>query len=87
MWKDGAVRKKIDVHENEVGKLLKGPEMRAVVSQGVRAIAAAAGPGMVAAVTVNRTRVRGTVTTATMEARTRQARSQALTRAIDAGRQ
>lgn len=79
--------RKIKVNEREVGRLMKGPEMHAMISRGVRAIAAAGGPGMTAAVTVNRTRVRGTVTTTTMQARARQARSQALTRAIDAGRQ
>lgn len=79
--------RKTKVNEKEVGKLMKGPQMQALIGSSVRAIAAAAGPGMTASVTVNRSRARGTVITSTPAARARQARSQALTRAIDAGRQ
>lgn len=78
--------KKTKVDAREVGRVMKGPEMQALIGRQTRAIAAAAGPGMVASVIVGRTRVRGSVITSTQEARENQARNQALTRAIDAGR-
>lgn len=49
-------------------------------------IEAAAGEGMEGSVEVGRTRVRGSVITATYEAMQAEARGRALTRAIDAGR-
>lgn len=70
-----------------VGKLLRGAEMEAIIGRSVRAIAEAGGPGMEASVVQGRTRVRGSVITATQGAREAEARSRALTRAIDAGRQ
>lgn len=78
--------KKPKVNADEVGRILKGPEMFALVSRQTRAIAAAAGPGMEASTIVGRSRVRGSVITSTQQARENQARDQALTRAIDAGR-
>lgn len=67
--------------------LLQSPEIQGDLKRRADAIAAAAGPGMVAsAVQVTGKRSRVSVHTDTFEARKAEAVDRALTRAIDAGR-
>lgn len=77
---------KVKIDPAAVGKLLKSPEVGELIGRSTRAIAAAAGPGMEANTHLGATRWRGSVITATQEAREAQARDQALMRALDAGR-
>jgi len=66
--------------------LLRSVEVQADLRRRSRAIAAAAGEGMLSEVTVGSNRARGQVVTATTEARVREAKDKALTRSLDAGR-
>lgn len=67
--------------------LLQGAEVQADLERRARAIASAAGPGMVAEnVRLSGKRSRVTVRTGTTEARRAEAEHRALTQAIDAGR-
>lgn len=77
---------RVRVSAKVVGGILKGKKMEADITRRISRIQAAAGPGMEASVIVGRNRVRGSVITATDEARTAEATSRSLTRAIDAGR-
>ena len=79
-------RKKIAIETDEVRDLLRSPEVVADLQRRTRNIAAAAGPGFTASVVVGRNRARGSVITSTQEARMAEARTRALTRALDAGR-
>lgn len=79
-------RKKVDIQEDQVRKLLRGPEVFNDIRRRVNAIAAAAGPGFQASVVVGRNRVRGSVITTNQRSRLAEARNRALTRALDAGR-
>jgi hypothetical protein len=69
-----------------IGKLLESPEVRADLKRRTDRIAAAAGQGFEASVEVGRNRARGSVITATPEARSAEARDHVLLRALDAGR-
>jgi tRNA A37 threonylcarbamoyltransferase TsaD len=69
-----------------IAELLKSPAVQQDLRRRADRIAAAAGPGMEASVRVGRTRARGSVITATAQARDNEARNRALTRALDAGR-
>lgn len=62
------------------------PGVLADLERRARAIAAAAGPGMVVRTSVGPNRARAAVITATLRARRGQAKDKRLTRAIDAGR-
>mgnify|MGYP007112202787 CR=1 FL=1 len=66
--------------------VLQSAEVQADLRRRTRAIASAAGPGMVSEVEVGPNRARGEVRTATSAARKREAESKALTRSLDAGR-
>ncbi|UXE04748.1 hypothetical protein QEH44_gp11 [Arthrobacter phage Shambre1] len=79
-------KRKTKTNADAIGKLLKSPAVVADIARRTRAIAAAAGPGMQPSVVVGRTRARGSVITATQEARLAEARTRALTKALDAGR-
>jgi hypothetical protein len=69
-----------------VRKILKSPEVRAEVSRRAHNIAKAAGEGMEVSVRDGTNRVRGTVITATTEARVAEATHRKLSRSFDAGR-
>ena len=69
-----------------IAELLKSPAVQQDLRRRADRIAAAAGPGMEASVQVGRTRARGSVITATKQARDNEARNRALSRALDAGR-
>ena len=70
-----------------VGELLRSPEVRADLTRRARNIAAAAGPGKWNVHDeTGRSRARAAVVTGDFEARRNEARTRALTRAIDAGR-
>jgi hypothetical protein len=79
-------RRKTRMNPDEVGKLLKSPEVVRDLRRRVNNIAAAAGPGFLASVVVGRHRARGSVITATQQARAAEARNRALTKALDRGR-
>jgi hypothetical protein len=78
--------RKVKLNPDQVGRLLKSPEVRADITRRVRNIAAAAGPGFLATVVVGRSRIHGSVITATQQARMAEARNRALTKALDRGR-
>lgn len=80
----GSIR--IVVNPEGVKALLKSQEVQNMLQQRVNKIAAAAGPGMQASVRVGRTRARGSVITATQEAREAEANDRMLTKSLDAGR-
>lgn len=77
---------KLKLNPKGVEALLKSQGVQADLRRRTEAIAAAAGDGMEPVVEVGRNRARGVVITATYEARRRQAKDRALTRAIDSGR-
>lgn len=76
----------VDVLSKGAIQILKSNGVYNDIDKRTRAIAAAGGPGMVARVRYGKTRVRGTVTTATRAARRAEAKNQALSRAINQGR-
>jgi hypothetical protein len=69
-----------------IAKLLKSPEVVRDLERRTARIAAAAGKGFEASVEVGAHRARGSVITATREAREAEATHHALLRALDAGR-
>lgn len=70
----------------DIGKMLRSPEVQRELARRADAIAKAAGPGMRANVYQGQDRARARVWTGTVEARKAEAEDRALTRAIDAGR-
>jgi hypothetical protein len=78
---------KIEINREGVRALLTGPEAQADMVRRARRIAAAAGEGNEAQDDgPGKNRARAVVVTATPEARAAEARTRALTRAVDAGR-
>ncbi len=77
---------KIVVHKRPLVALLKGPEIKRLIDAKTTRIAATAGPGMETDGAVGRNRYRGSVRTATFEARKAEASNRALSKALDAGR-
>lgn len=77
---------RIEMNRKGVEELLKSPEVQGDLKRRADAIAAAAGPGMEARVSVGKSRARATVITADFEAILAEATRKDLTRAIDAGR-
>lgn len=67
-------------------EIRRSPEMVADLERRTNAIAAVAGEGMEPSVIQGRTRARGSVITATAEARRNNAETNALIRGLDAGR-
>lgn len=78
---------KITINRKGIGQLLKSPEAVNELRRRARNVAAAAGPGQwnVRAEYDNK-RARAAVVTGDLEARRNEAKTRALTRAIDAGR-
>lgn len=77
---------RVQLNRGNVRKLLRSEEVQANLKARADRIAAAAGPGMEAGVTVGPNRARTSVITATPEAMLAEATDRKLTRAIDAGR-
>lgn len=77
---------KLKINNAGVQALLKSPGVRADIERRVQQIAAAAGDGMEASVEDGPKRVRGSVITATTDARVAEATNRSLTAALDAGR-
>lgn len=77
---------RIEMNSTGIQAVLKSQEVQDLLAERAERVAAAAGAGMEASVRVGRTRARGSVITATRQARESEAASRALTRAIDAGR-
>lgn len=77
---------KLKINNAGVQALLKSPGVRADIQRRCQQIAAAAGDGMEASVEDGPKRVRGSVITATTDARIAEATNRALTAALDAGR-
>lgn len=75
----------IKVDRRALQRILKDPKVFGLERR-TRAIARSAGPGMESSVVIGRSRARGSVITATFEARHAEARDRALTRALSAGR-
>ena len=84
---------RVEVHEAELGKLKRSPEMVSLLRRITDAIAAGTGPtmvpgtDMVAGVDRNPSGARGYVFTATAHAMRGEAKDRRLTRALEAGRQ
>lgn len=81
-----AKKPKVDVTDAGAQDVLKQRGVQRDIERRLRNIAAAAGPGHEVRVKLGKTRVRGTVRTATRAARRAEAKNQNLSRAIDAGR-
>ena len=64
----------------------RSPGVEAELKRRADRIAAAAGPGMIASSRIGPKRARASVVTVTNQARAAEARTRALTRALDAGR-
>ncbi len=77
---------KVTLNNAEFRKLRTSAPVVADLKRRLDNIAAAAGPGMRVRVSSGGSRARGTVYTATMAARRREARDRVLTKALDAGR-
>lgn len=77
---------KIVLNRAAIGQILKGDKVQADLRRRAQAVAAAAGDGMVAEVTVGSTRARAAVVTETPAARVREGNDRALTRGFDAAR-
>ena len=78
---------RIKIYRRGVTALLKAPEVVDDLEQRARRIAAAAGPGQWNVhAEKGRRRARAAVVTGDLEARRNEAKTRALTRAIDAGR-
>lgn len=77
---------RVKVSSKGARAILQSAEVQADLRRRTRAIAAAAGPGMLSEVEVGPNRARGSVRTGSAVARKREAESKALTRALDAGR-
>lgn len=76
-----------NLNKRAIGDLLRSPKVRADLARRARNIAAAAGPGKWNVHDeTGRRRARAVVVTGDFEARRNEARTRALTRAIDAGR-
>jgi hypothetical protein len=76
----------VKINHNGVRELLRSPEVLADLERRARAIAAAAGPGMVVDSEIGPNRARASVRTGTFAARHAEATRRALSRALDAGR-
>lgn len=78
--------RRVQINSRVAEALLKSDEVVADLRARTRRIAAQAGPGFEAEVTVGRKRALGSVTAVTPAAQAAEANSRALTRALDAGR-
>lgn len=79
-------RVKLDFHYDGFNEVRSSPEVQAEVFRRGDAIGAAAGDGYEVRKTVNKTRARVSIITATAEAMVDQARNHTLERSLDAGR-
>ena len=77
---------KVKLNSSGVRELLRSPGVLADLEARAKRIAAAAGGGMVVESAVGANRARAVVITGTREAMEAEARTRALTRAVDAGR-
>ncbi len=77
---------RVEVNRQALRALLRSREVQADLDRRARAIASAAGEGMVAVSSPGRNRARSVVVTSTIEAMRAEAVERRLTRAIDAGR-
>lgn len=77
---------KVELNHRGVAALLDGPEAQAYVARLAGRIARRAGEGMEVTQDTDEKRARAVVITTNIEAMLAEARSRALTRAIDAGR-
>jgi hypothetical protein len=76
----------VKLNHRNMAALLRSAPVEAELKRRADRIAAAAGPGMEASSGQGRTRARASVVTVTNQARAAEARTRALTRALDAGR-
>lgn len=81
-----AKKPKVDITDKGAQSVLKQSGVQRDIERRLNKIAAAAGPGHAVRVRIGKTRVRGTVRTATRAAKRAEATNQNLSRAIDAGR-
>lgn len=79
-------RVRVDMNPKGVRALLRSPDLVADLRRRADRVARAAGPGHVAEVDIEGTRVSAVVIAATVEANLREQRERNLTRAIDAAR-
>lgn len=77
---------KVTFHKAGFAAVLKSDGVRDDIEARAKAVAAEAGEGFEASVEVGKSRVRGSVITATSDARVAEAVDHTLTRAIDAAR-
>lgn len=81
-----ATRVRIEMNKDGFQELLKSEPIRADLDRRARAIAAAAGDGMLARSSIGTTRARAQVITDSLDAKLAEAKDKSLTKAIDAGR-